>query len=90
MRESMGKVAVTMRVMPTGVDVDLDALEGRVRDALGDVLHKLEVQPVAFGLKAILATIVVDDAAGNPGTFETSLQELADVESVETIDVTLV
>jgi elongation factor 1-beta len=86
----MGKVAVTLKIMPTGVDVDMDALEGRVRGTLGDTLHQLEVQPVAFGLKAIVATVVVDDAAGTSGGFEDSLRGLSDVESVETTDVSLV
>jgi len=86
----MGKVSVTFRVMPAGVDIDLAQLEVSVRGLLGKTLKSLEVNPVAFGLKAILATAILDDATGGTETLEARLLGIAGVESVEAIDVTLI
>jgi len=86
----MGKVSVTFRVMPAGVEIDLARLEASVRGALGKTLKTLEVSPVAFGLKAILATAILDDATGGTETLEGKLSGIEGVESVEAIDVTLI
>src|SRR5947199_156284 len=56
----------------------------------GAVLRDLKEQPVAFGLKAILAIAVVGDAEGGSDRLEQSLAALPGVGSVETVDVTLV
>jgi len=86
----VGKVSVTMKLMPTGVEVDLVGLQVGVRRILGDAMKSIEVQPVAFGLKAVLATAILDDASGGPETLEQKLSGLPGVESVETVDVTLI
>jgi len=86
----MGSVAVTFRVMPEGLEVDLEALKSSVRGALGTAFRNLEERPVAFGLRAILAIAIVDDASGGAEALEASLSGLPGVSSVETIDVTLV
>jgi elongation factor 1-beta len=86
----MGSVAVTFRIMPEEADVDLEAIKARVRKALGGSLRDLKEEPVAFGLKAIVAIAVVSDAAGGSDLLEQSIAAIPGVGSVETIDVTLV
>ena len=86
----MGSVAITFRVMPEGEDVDFAALKEGVRRALGAAFRSMEEKPVAFGLKAIHALAVVDDAGGGSDRLETSLQGVPGVGSVEAVDVTLV
>ena len=86
----MGSVAITFRVMPEGVEVDLGTLKTNVRRALGNAFRSLEERPVAFGLKAIHAIAVIDDASGGSEQLEQSLSTLPGVSSVETLDVTLV
>ncbi len=85
----MGKVAVTFRIMPEGVEVDLDAVQSHVRSSLREKLKKLEVKPVAFGLKAIEAIVVVDDASGEMERVEAALGAIPGVGGVETTEVTL-
>ncbi|HEY5537931.1 MAG TPA: elongation factor 1-beta, partial [Thermoplasmata archaeon] len=75
----MGKVAVTFRLMPDVVDVDLEKIQARVRDAVRDRLKKLEVRPIAFGLKAVEAIVVVDDAAGELERIESLLSRIPGV-----------
>lgn len=85
----MGKVAVTFRVMPSDVEVDLQQVQSRIRESLHGRLKKLEVKPVAFGLKALEAIVVLDDAAGEMEQVEALLSEIPGVGGVEATEVTL-
>ena len=89
-RCTMGSVAITFRVMPDEADADLEAIKSQVRTSLGRALRDLKEQPVAFGLKAILAIAVIDDSAGGSEEMEQRLSSIPGVGSVETVDVTLV
>ncbi len=86
----MGSVAVTFRIMPDDADTDLESVQSRVRSTLGGALRDLREQPVAYGLKAILAVAVVNDASGGADQLEQSLAAIPGVGSVETVDVTLI
>jgi len=86
----MGSVAVTFRVMPESLDIDIGDLKGRVRGALGPAFRSMEERPVAFGLKAVLAIAIVDDASGAADLLEQTLSAAPGVGSVEIVDVTLV
>ncbi len=85
----MGKVAISFRIMPDGVEVDLGKLEAAVRKALGGRLKKLETKPIAFGLKAIEVIAVVDDKSGEMESLEAALGAIPRVGGVETTEVTL-
>lgn len=85
----MGRVAVTYRIMPEGTEVDVGALESAVRKALGATVRAIAVRPVAFGLKALEATVVVDDAGGQAERVEEQIRGLAGVGEVETLGATL-
>ena len=89
-KRGMGSVAVTFRILPEDAEADLEPVKARVRKTLGGALRDLKEQPVAFGLKAILAIAVVGDAEGGSDRLEQSLAALPGVGSVETVDVTLV
>jgi len=52
-------VAVTFRILPDDAEADVEALQTKVRKALGPALRDLQVQPVAFGLKASVVTVDV-------------------------------
>ena len=85
----MGKVAVSFRIMPEDAEVNLGGLQAAIRKALGGRLKKLDVSPVAFGLKAIEVIVIVDDASGEIETVETSLGAIPGVGGVETTEVSL-
>ena len=86
----MGLVAITIRILPDGPEVDLDRLAQAVRRALGANLKKLDQQPVAFGLVALVATVVVEDASGGSEALEEKLAALPGVSSAETTGLSLV
>jgi len=86
----MGKIAATYRVLPEGTEVDLRELEASMRRVLGSKLVKLEEKPVAFGLKALFATVIFSDASGEGEAVESSLSSLPGVSSVEVQEMGLI
>ena len=85
----MGKVAASIKVMPESPEVDLDDLEGRLEQALpeGARINGFERQEVAFGLVALLPTVIVPDESGGTEAVEESFADLDVVESVDVDDV---
>ena len=86
----MGSVAITYRVMPEDVGTDLQRIQEGIRRVVGPALKGMQVKDVAFGLRAILALAVVDDASGAGEKLEAGLSSIPGVASVEAIDVTLI
>jgi len=88
---SMGEVGLQYRVLPEGLEVDLDRLEQEIRNALpeGATLRASEKKPVAFGLKALHVLIVMDDKKGGSEQVETAISALQGVQSVEIVQMGL-
>jgi len=86
----MGDVAAAVKVMPETPEVDLDDLEDRLEAATpeGAEINGFEREDVAFGLVAVLASVVVPDDAGGTDAVEEAFAEVADVESVSIESVT--
>jgi elongation factor 1-beta len=85
----MGKVAAQIKVMPQNPEVDLDALQERLEQSLpeGAKINGFERDDVAFGLVALLPTVIVPDEAGGTEAVEEAFAEVEEVESVEVGDV---
>jgi elongation factor 1-beta len=85
----MGKVAAAVKVMPDSPDVDLDALQERLEESLpeGAKIEGFERDEVAFGLVALIPTVVVPDDAGGTEAVEQAFSEVDGVESVEVENV---
>ena len=81
----MGKVFMKLRVMPKDVDVNLEALKEKVSAVKPDNVEIADfgIQPIAFGLKALLVAAVMPDEEGIGDRFIEKLQTIDDVESVE-------
>ncbi len=86
----MGKVAAQVKVMPESPDVDLDVLQAELESALpeGAEISGFERNDVAFGLVALLPTVVVPDDAGGTEAVEEAFTGIEDVESVSIDSVT--
>jgi elongation factor 1-beta len=85
----MGDVAATMKVMPRSPDVDLDALKERLEAALpeGAEVRGSDTDDVAFGLVALLLSVVVPDDAGGTDAVEEAFAGVNGVESVSVEEV---
>jgi elongation factor 1-beta len=86
----MGEVAVQLKIMPNGPDVDLKGLSNRITYQVAPYgrLYSCEVQPIAFGLKALMLTVIVEDKEGGTEALEASISEIDEVESVQVGAVT--
>ncbi|WP_457591359.1 elongation factor 1-beta [Geoglobus sp.] len=81
----MGKVYMRLRVMPKDVEVDLEALKDKVKEVVPEKVEIADfgIQPIAFGLKALLVAAVMPDEEGIGDKLVEAIQGLDDVESVE-------
>ncbi|WP_396612249.1 elongation factor 1-beta [Haloferax sp. S1W] len=85
----MGKVAAKIKVMPNSPELDLDDLEDLLEDSLpeGAKIKGFERNDVAFGLVALLPTVIVPDDAGGTEAVEEAFTEVEGVESVSVENV---
>jgi elongation factor 1-beta len=84
----MGQVAVLFRLMPDGVETDLKRVAEGVRGALpqGVTVRGLQVKEIAYGLKALLISVVMNDQGGILDATEAALAKVPHVESVEVME----
>jgi elongation factor 1-beta len=84
----VGQVAVLFRLMPQGVETDLKAVAEGVRGAVpnGVTIRGMQIRDVAYGLKTLLVSVVMDDAGGFLESTEHALARLPHVESVEVME----
>ena len=84
----MGRVAVLFRLMPHGVETDMRAMGEAVRAALPSTatLRGLQIKDIAFGLKALLVSVVMNDEGGILDSVEQALAKIPHVESVEVME----
>ena len=88
----MGSVVMKLKVMPNDVEVDLEALKEKIKEVAPEKveIRDFGVQPIAFGLKALLVAAVMPDEAGISDEFVEKIQQIESVESVEVESVELV
>ncbi len=85
----MGEVIIQFKIMPTSPDVDMDSLKENAISLVkkeGNVL-KSEIEPIAFGLKALNIYAMLDESKGSPDDLMSKIESLDDVESVEIVSV---
>jgi elongation factor 1-beta len=87
----MGEVAIVYKIMPDGPEVDLENLQKTINNTIPDYarLNKIEIKPVAFGLKSLEVQIILDDRKGGAEDIEKSLGEIESVQSIEAIHIGL-
>ncbi len=80
----MGEVAAKIRIMPSGLDVDLNKLKEDLKKAIpgGARLHSFAEEPVAFGLKALMVVVKVGDMEGGTEKVEEAFAKVKGVENV--------
>ena len=83
---TMAEVAVTVRLMPEGPDVDLAKLEAEVKQRVR--VHSISREPVAFGIEALKIIAVVEDAEGGTDPLEEKLASIQGVGNVQVVSVT--
>lgn len=87
---SMARVIITLKIMPAGVETDLEAVKVSAMKQIaefGGEVGKEEIEPIAFGLKCLKLTFIMDEDKGSTEDLESQIAELEGVNSVDCIDV---
>ncbi len=93
----MAVVIVTLKVMPSSPEEDLKSIQeasirlieefGGAIGTLRDGTVAIKVEPIAFGLKAIVFMFSVSEEKGGTEELEKKISELPGVSSVQVTDV---
>ncbi len=90
----MATAVVTVKVMPTSPEVNLDEIKEKVQALIREFTdrndpadQKVEIEPVAFGLKALKIIFTMDEAKGSPDAIEDKVTAIEGVQSFEVVDV---
>ncbi|MDP3918725.1 MAG: elongation factor 1-beta [Nanoarchaeota archaeon] len=81
---------MVLKIMPESVEVDLNELKEKVNESIieiyGDVGEiQTEEEPIAFGLKALKFTFIMDESKGGDA-IETKLADVEGIASANVID----
>ena len=89
----MGTVAIIYRIMPDGVDVSVKDLQDKIEKVIPKEakLQGMMVKDVAFGIKAILMRVLINDKVGGgiPDKIEADVGAIPGVASIEAIEQSL-
>ena len=84
----MAEVAIKLKVMPESLDTNLEEIQNKGKEKIeaeGGKINNFETQEVAFGLKALMVTISLDEDKGTD-VAENVFSEIEGVSSVEIAD----
>ena len=85
----MGIIAVKIKIMPTSVDTNLKKIEEKAKEivmSLGGKNPSFTQEPIAFGLKAIIALFAWPEDK-ELEKLETVLGKIKDVNSIHVVDM---
>jgi len=86
----MADVVITLRIMPESPETDLKAIEKEAKKFVaeyGGEVGKVDIQPVAFGIKALEIIFVSNEDLGSTDKLEQNVASREGVSSVEVTDV---
>ncbi len=87
----MAQVVVTLKIMPESPETDLGTIELNAKAAITEFCSagefKTKVEPVAFGLNALLLYFAMDESVGGTEKLEKKISGISGVNSVEVTDV---
>ncbi len=83
----MGKVAISIKVMPANSEVDVEKIGDEIKKRLE--VKDLKIEPIAFGLKALKVLVLVDDSEGSEKV-EKTISSVDGVGEIEVESATLV
>ena len=86
----MASVIITIKVMPESPEVDLTSIQTKAAVLIkktGAELAKHELEPIAFGLKALKLILIADEEKGSTDALEAQIKKIEGVQSVDVVDV---
>ena len=82
----MARVLASIKIFPSEANIDLSPLKSKVQACLptGSSVQKFDEEPVAFGLVALIAHVVLpDDAAGHMDRVEEAIRAIDMVSEIQ-------
>ena len=86
----MAKVLASIKIFPNDANIDLSALKLKIQNSLpaGSTVQKFEEEPVAFGLVALIAHVVLpEDAGGRMDQVEDAIRAVDSVSEIQVLRV---
>lgn len=84
----MARVLASIKVFPHEANIDLAPLKSKIESSLpsGFTVKGFEEEPVAFGLVALIAHVVLpDDAAGQMDQVEEAIKSISSVSEIQVL-----
>ncbi|AAM04885.1 TPA: elongation factor 1-beta [Methanosarcina acetivorans] len=85
----MGDVAAKIKIMPESIETDLAELKEKIKaviPAKADLHGDIVEEPIAFGLKALIVTLIVNDEEGGTEPAEEAFAKVSGVENVQVLE----
>jgi len=85
----MARLLLVAKILPTGVEINLDDLIDTIKTSLKDGIELKEYvkEPLAFGLEFIKAQFTLDDAEGQMNSLEKSVIDTNGVSEFEVLNM---
>jgi len=86
----LARVLVSLKIFPSDIEVNLDALKKEIEEKLPEYasVYKFEEEPIAFGLVAVIAHILIpEDKTGGIEEVESSLKKMEKINELQTLMV---
>ena len=86
----MATVIVTMKIMPSSPDENLESIKAAAAKLItefGGTVGKVDFEPIAFGLKAIVFMFALNESLGGTEEVEQKIAAISGVNSVQVTDV---
>jgi elongation factor 1-beta len=83
----VNKIVATIKIFPEDIIISPKLLKTSIENALPKnvSLHRIDEEPIAFGLIALIAYVVMPETSGILDKVETVLSEIKGISQIETL-----